>query len=168
MYFSPFQRVTFPCGQLNGFFKSSAMQISVLTAQSLIVHVSSHVLDDIRTNVVDLVDAIDFYESCSPDLRKVNFLQIRKIANHVVVYRTSVVFVLELDNCHVLEVRVSISHPQNEVFEVAVTGLNILDVKGHLVIERECHELRAAVEVTAHQLPNTVSSCALTVLVIML
>ena len=144
------------------------MQISVQTAKPLIVHIGGHVLDDVCAYVVHLVNAIDFHETCSPNCLQVGFLQIRQIANHVVVYRTSIVLVLELDNSHILEVRVSVFQTHHELAEVLIAGFNVLDVKGHLVIECQRYELGTAIEITAYQLPNAVSACALSVLVVML
>ena len=86
----------------------------------------------------------------------------------MVVYRTSVILVLELNDSHILEIGVSVFHAHDELSEVLIARLNILDVKGHLVVECKRDELRAAVKVTAYQLPNAVSACALSLLVIML
>ena len=144
------------------------MQICVQTAQAFIIHISGHVLDDVSTNVVYLVDAIDFHKAGTPDLRKVNFLQIRQIANHVVVNRTTSILVLELDDRHVFEIRVPVLHAHDELAEVLIASLYVLDVERHLVIERKGHKLGTAIEVTAYQLPDAVSSSALSVLVVML
>ena len=144
------------------------MQISVQTAKPLIIHIGSHVLDDVCAYVVDLVNAIDFHETCSPNRLQVGFLQIRQIANHVVMHRTSVVFVLELDNRHVFEIRVSVFQTHHKLAEVLIAGFNVFDVKGHLVIECQRYELGTAIEVTAYQLANAVSACALSVLVVVL
>ena len=86
----------------------------------------------------------------------------------MVVYRTSVILVLELNDSHILEVWVSVFHPHDELTEILIARLNILDVKGHLVVECQRNELRAAVKVTAYQLPYAISACALSLLVIML
>lgn len=86
----------------------------------------------------------------------------------MVVYRTSVVLVLELNDSHILEVRVSVFHPHDELLEVCIARFDILDVERLLIIESECNELGTTIEVHTDQLPNAISACALSLLVIML
>ena len=126
------------------------MQICVQATEPFIVHIFSHILDDVRTNIVDVVDGIDFDETAAPNLCQLGLLEERQIANHMIVNGTATVFVLELDDRHIPKIRIPPFHSQHELAEILIAGNYVLDVKRHLVVKRKGDKLGTVVEITAN------------------
>lgn len=117
---SPFVRIAFPSTDLDRFSQTFTVQVSIFTAEPFIFGILAHVLDDIRAYVIDLINAIDFYEATAPNLLQFRFLDVRQIANHVVVNGTTTVFILKLNDRDIEQFRVTVFQAKNEAAEILI------------------------------------------------
>ena len=76
----------------------------------------------------------------------------------MVMHSTSAVFVLELDDSQILQLRVSVFQPLDELVKLHVAGLYILDVERQAVPESQRNELALIVKVGSTEIANSFSA----------
>lgn len=165
MYLSPcFCIFSSPRTKLGRLLQTLGAVIGFQSLQPFVLSIFAHVLDNISSDVVHLVNGVDFHEPSTPNLLKLQLLDERQIANHVVVYRSAF---LELDDGHVFQLGVSVLQTKNEKLEMLIACLYVRYIEIDLA-ESQRNELATAIEIHANELTNTVPPFALSVPVIML
>ena len=164
MDFSPcFGILVSPCTELHRLLQPLGAVIRLKTLQPFVLCVLAHVLDDIRSDIVDLVNGVYLDETSPPNLLQLILLDEREIAYHVIVNRSTL---LELDDSNVSQLRVSVLQPLDELLEVSVALFHVADIEIDFA-ESQSDELAAAVKIHANKLPDSVSPFPLTIRIIM-
>ena len=165
MKISPGVRIFFvPGTELDRLLQTLGAVICFQPLQAFVLCIFAHVLDNIGSDIIHLVNGVDFHEPSTPYLLKLLLLNERQIANHVVVNRPTF---LKLNDSHIHELRIPVFQTPYEVMKVPITSLDVGYIEALTVIESQCHELATAIKVRANQLPNSVSSLTLTLAVIL-
>lgn len=130
-----------PGANLNRLLQAMTMEIGIFSAEPFVLGILAHVLDNIGSNIVHLVNGVYLYETAFPDSLELSLFDEWEIANHVVMDGTSAVLVLELYHRNVLEFRVLAAESLDKQHEKPVTGFYVLDVEILGVVKGQSNKL---------------------------